>query len=238
LATVPTDPAKPSVRDPITEIFPPDDPAARFTVAMAMAMNDVERSVRDSVRAVDEDRPDFTYRLRLTAGHFAEALVALDAYSAGSAEARKLMGRVPPEGQAQLKVVRGTTKAVGAEVLQAVRDNTFHYPSPRTNYAPTSDEKLRFVLAAMGHDEADIHLDGDTKAMTMTFADGVALNMAMGMPDADDVEVHKHFERIRDGAIAFCVWTKALVHTYVTTNGFEFGEPSVTPKTSPPSAPR
>ncbi len=45
--------------DPIPEVFRPDDPTARFVVAMSMANNDLDRSLRDAVRAVDDDTPDF-----------------------------------------------------------------------------------------------------------------------------------------------------------------------------------
>jgi len=62
--------------DPIPEVFPPDDPAARFVVAMSMANNDIDRALADLIRSVDEDRPDFTYRVRLLTGHLVEAIDA------------------------------------------------------------------------------------------------------------------------------------------------------------------
>jgi hypothetical protein len=51
--------------DPIPEVFPPGDPTARFVVAMSTATDDLDRACRDLLASVDEDRQDFTYRLRL-----------------------------------------------------------------------------------------------------------------------------------------------------------------------------
>jgi hypothetical protein len=68
------------VGDPIPDVFDPTDPAARFVVSMSMARNDIERAFHDLMRSGDEDRQDFTYRVRLLTGHLVEALDALAFY--------------------------------------------------------------------------------------------------------------------------------------------------------------
>ena len=50
----------PSVGDPIPEVFPPEDPTARFVVSMASAYNDAGRALLDMLRSHDEDGQDFT----------------------------------------------------------------------------------------------------------------------------------------------------------------------------------
>lgn len=132
-----------SYGDPIPEVFPPDDPAARFVVAMGMAKNDIERALRDVLAAGKEDRPDFAYRVRISTGHLVEALESLAVYSQEFREVRALTKRVPAEGQKKLATARGTLQAVGVDALRHARDNTFHYPSPKSNYSPSSDERLR-----------------------------------------------------------------------------------------------
>ena len=67
------------VGDPIPDVFQPTSVQARFVVAMAIAKNDIERALRDILRAGENDDPDFTYRIRLATGHLVEALDALTA---------------------------------------------------------------------------------------------------------------------------------------------------------------
>jgi hypothetical protein len=217
--------------DPIPEVFPPDDPTARFVVAMSMANNDIDRAYRDLLRSADEDGQDFTYRVRISVGHLVEAIDALNAYSQKYPEVRALLDRVPPDAQKDLKIVRGTLQKAGPKVLQSVRDNTFHYPWPDPGYSPTSDEQLEAALAGMGTRGASFHFDGDTKAITLTFADDAAIGLAMGTTSDDDVR--QRFEIARDGGLAFLRWATALVLTYRDVNQQTFGEPLVTEKKKP-----
>jgi len=121
--------------DPLPDVFPPDDPIARFVVSMAMASNDIERALRDVQRAGENDDPDFTYRIRLSVGHLVEALDALSSYSQEFGDIRSLINRIPPAGQKHLSEARGTIQRAGSRVLKNVRDNTFHYPSPERRYS-------------------------------------------------------------------------------------------------------
>ena len=219
--------------DPIPEVFPPDDPDARFVVAMSMANNDIDRALADLIRSADEDRQDFTYRIRLVTGHLVEAIDALNAYSQQFEEVRKLLARVSADARRDLSTVRGALQKAGPDVLDAIRDNTFHYPSPRANYSPTSDEMLRDTLAGMSDRGTELHYDGDTKEITLTFADDAALSLAMGGPTTTDEELVRVAEITRDSALAFRRWAKALVTTYADARGHSFGEPRITEKKKP-----
>ena len=148
---------------------------------MSIANSDIQRALDDVIRSgqSDEPDPDFFYRLRLTIGHLVEALDSLNAYSQQYAEVRKLIRRLAPKSQRDLKLVRATPQKVGPDALKHLRDNTFHYPSPRSNYEPTSDEQLGQVLAAMANRPTEIHVNFETKRITLTFADKVALDLAM-----------------------------------------------------------
>lgn len=216
--------------DSIAEVFPSDDPTARFVVAMGMATNDIERALRDVLEAREKERPDFSYRVRLAAGHLVEGLDSLKAYSQQFEEVRKLTKRVSPEGQKRLATARGTLQQVRADALKHVRANTFHYPSPKTNYEPTSDEQLRDTLAAMSQRRADVHVDYDTKHVTLTFSDEVALALSMGKHAPEQEDYARQFERTRDGTLAFVAWAKRLLTTYFEATGAEFGEPEISDK--------
>lgn len=56
----------------ITELFPPDRIDARLVIAMSIARNDVERALRDGIRAADSGDQDFNYRVRLVTWHLIE----------------------------------------------------------------------------------------------------------------------------------------------------------------------
>ena len=211
--------------DSIADVFPPDDPAARFVVAMGMAKNDIERALRDVLAAVKGDAPDFSYRVRLATGYLVEALDSLNAYSQEFEEVRALTQRVPADGRDKLATVRGTLQQVGADALKHARDNTFHYPSPRTSYAPTSDERLRDTLAGMGQRRAEFHVDYDTKHVTLTFADETALALSMGKHAPEPADFERQFERTRDGALAFIKWAEHLLLVYFEARGDELGPP-------------
>lgn len=49
------------IGDPIPEGFSPDDPLARFVVAMSMANNNINRAFPDLLRSADADTPAFAY---------------------------------------------------------------------------------------------------------------------------------------------------------------------------------
>jgi hypothetical protein len=199
-----------------------------------MAKNDVERALSDVMKAGKTNAPDFTYRVRLSTGHLVDALDALAAYTQEHAEVRKLIARVPPDRQRDLKVARGTVQKVGSKALQHVRDNTFHYPSPKAGYDPTSDEQLEAVLSAMADNRVVLDVDFEERHVTLSFADEVALALSMGKHAPTSDEVRTQFEATRDGALAFRAWAEALVLAYFEANDLRFGEPEPKPTTSTP----
>ncbi len=189
--------------DPLPDVFPPDDPVARFVVSIAMASNDIERALRDVLRAGENDDPDFTHRIRLSVGHLVEALDALSSYSQEFGDIRGLMNRIPPAGQKNLSGARGTIQRAGSRVLKNVRDNTLHYPSAERRYSPTSDVQLRDAILAMADRGAELLLDEPTGAITYTFADDIALAMTIGRNAPTSEDIVRQAEIARDGPLNF-----------------------------------
>jgi hypothetical protein len=214
--------------DPIPEVFRPDDAVARFVVAMSMANNDLDRTLRDIRRAGKDDAVDFVYRVRLSVGHLVEAVDALNAYRAEFQEVRALIKRLPADAQKDLKLVSGVLQKAGPKALERIRHHTFHYPSPSSPSCPTSDKLLETTLAGMDDRGTELHLDGDTKAVTLTFADDAAIGVALG--EATDDAVRLRMELARDAALAFVRWASALLVQYGDENGRHLGQPRVTEK--------
>ena len=192
---------------------------------MSMARNDIERALRDVVKAGEADRPDFGYRVRLSIGHLVEALDALNTYRQQFSEVRALIARVPDPAKEHLRLARGSLQKAGKGVLEHARNHTFHYPSPDSHYDPTSDAELRQALVALGDRAGEVHYDGETGQITLTFAEDVALSLAMSKLAGPPDEVMRRAEIARDGAINFVLWVSALVKTYMDVNGHYFGEP-------------
>jgi hypothetical protein len=226
-----------STGDPIPEVFEPDRIDARFVVAMSMARNDIEVALRDGIAAAQDDRPDFPYRVRLVTSHLVEALDSLNAYSQEE-DVKKLMARVPADAQEQLSKARSTLQKVGAKVLDEVRNNTFHFPSPKTSYTPSSDEQLRDVIAGMSDRPCELHLDhrGEHPVITLTFAGDVALALALAKHSADEVVAREQFGITSDGAVAYKHWADALVVTYLDATGGYVGTPRVIEDRSAPAS--
>jgi hypothetical protein len=214
--------------DPIPEVFDPDRIDARFVVAMAMARNDIDVALRDGIAAAENDRSDFGYRVRLATAHLVDALDSLNAYSQYE-DIKKLLARVPVKARKELSRARGVLQQVGPKVLDQVRNNTFHVPAPKTNYSPSSDERLRDVLTAMRDRACEIHLDhrGEHPIVTLDFAGDVALALALADHSPDSEVARRQFELTSLGAVAFTHWADALVIAYLEATGGYFGTPRV-----------
>lgn len=215
-----------STGDPIPEVFDPKRIDARFVVAMSMARNDVEVALRDGIAAADDDRPDFAYRVRLVTSHLVEALDSLNAYSRES-DVQELMARVPAAAKKELSKARGVLQKVGPKALDQVRNNTFHFPSPKSSYSPSSDEQLRNVLAEMSDRPCELNLDhrGEHPVVTLTFAGDVAVALALAKHSANEEVAREQFELTAEGAVAFKHWADALVIAYLDATGGSLGTP-------------
>jgi hypothetical protein len=218
-----------STADPIADVFPADRIEARFVVAMAMARNDIELALRDGISAAQGNRQDFMYRVRLATAHLIEALDSLVAYTQESTDISKLMRRVAPAQQKELRKARGVVQKIGNTALGQIRNNTFHFPSPRTNYSPSSDDQLRDVLASMSDRACTLHLDhrGEDPVITLTFAGDVALALALAKHSADEETARQQFELTSAGAVSFTKWVDGLLFAYLQATGGYFGKPEL-----------
>jgi hypothetical protein len=223
-----------STGDRIPEVFDPDRIDARFVVAMSMARNDIEIALRDGIAAVNDDHPNFPYRVRLVISHLVEALDSLNAYSR-EGDVNKLIARVPADAKKQLSKTRSVLQKVGSKVLDQVRSNTVHFPSPKTHYSPSSDEQLRHVLADMRDRPCELHLDhrGEHPVVTLRFAGDVVLALALAKHSADEMVARQQFEITSEGAVAFKHSADALVVTYLDATGSRLGTPRVIEDRSP-----
>jgi hypothetical protein len=180
------------------------------------------------------DRNDTLAVLKLPPAFVTKGAVgpdALNTYRQQFSEVRALIARVPAPANEHLRLARGSLQKAGKGVLEHARNHTFHYPSPDSHYDPPSDEESREALFALGDHASEVHYDCDSGQITLTFAEDVALTLAMSTLAGSPEEVMRRAETARDGALNFVLWVSTLVKTYMDVNGHCFGEPLVKQKT-------
>ena len=194
-------------------VFPAGDALAPFVVAVAIAGNDIEHALRQAVRANEDDRPEFTYWVRVANGFTFEGVRALQAWRRDS-EVKRFLDRLPVKGRKQLKKVSGVEQKMGPGALEEMRNQTFHYPRPEPNYNPDSADRLREILKAEAEAEVEMDQLADG-SIRFTFADSMALGLAIGKHyPPDDPRFIPQANEAMEGSIAFANLAKDIVFAY------------------------
>jgi hypothetical protein len=189
----------------VLTVFPPDDPAALFVVAVCAAANDVRDAMVEAGRAnpAEPEDPDvthgrrFTQRLRIAQGHLYEAIVTLKAWRQSSPEVRVLLSRLPEEAKRRLS-------------------NSFHYPHPDAKRSPDSAADLADAIRMNPGVEAGIDVGEDVRGR-YRFADQLMLSIAMG---GHDPEGHSdQMAMIRDAGIDFANLVDEIFVAYCHDRG-------------------
>jgi hypothetical protein len=214
-------------RDVLT-VFPPDDRVSLFVASMCMASNDIEDAKAEAEAAnppnADADfahRRRFSYRVRMLNGHLYEAIVALKAWRQSEAEVRNLLDALEDDAKRALKLVCGLEQRIGSKALEAVRQNSFHYPHPNPKRPPDSTAELAEAIRTNPSLEADIDVGGDARG-TFRFADQLALSVAFGGHDPDEARAKEQTARIREAAAAFVYLAKEIYLLYCRERGIGF----------------
>lgn len=215
-------------RDVLT-VFPPDDRVSLFVASMCMACNDIEDAKAEAEAANPPDadadvshRRRFSYRVRMLNGHLHEGIVALKAWRQSEAGVRNLLDALEDDAARQaLKLVCGLEQRIGPEVLEAVRQNSFHYPHPDPKRSPDSAADLAEAIRTNPDLGADIDVGDDARG-TFRFADQLALSVAFGGHDPDEVRAKEQTARIREAAAAFIYLAKEIYLHYCGQRGIGF----------------
>jgi hypothetical protein len=209
----------------IAEIFPSDQPTARFVVSMSIARNDIQHALLEANRTGREDGPEFSYWVRIATGFMFEASVALQAWRGAEDDVRQLLNRLPASAKDDLKNVMGVVQRVGGGALEHSRQRTFHYPHPDAKHMPDSDQELKDVLEKLRDEEATIQVEGKPPVIRLLFADRVALAMAMGKYEGNKRKLRTQVSEARAAAIAFVRLADAIVASFNDDQGHVFGDP-------------
>ena len=205
----------------IAEVFPPDDPVARFMITTSMARNDIRHALFQAGKANERgDEELLNYWVRLSTGHFFEAAYALRHWRQEFPQVRTFIGKLPKPARAELRAVMSSIQRMGSGVLEHTRDRTFHYPYPASKYQ--TDAELTDTLKALGEMEAGMVVEGDGR-FRLQFADRVALALALRKHDVGKLD--QQLKLARDGAIAFVNFATSAWEVYLKSRGLTLGDP-------------
>jgi hypothetical protein len=205
------------------EIFPPEDPVARFVVTMAIARNDIRYGLFRAGEAVDNDAPEAAYLIRLATSHFFEAEAALRQWMADP-DVNRFVKALPQDARAWRKKAMAAVQKLSRGALGHSRNRTFHYPYPNSGYE--TDEALRAALRALADEEVTVVIEPRPGFARLVFADDVALTMAL--EKHDPTKLREQLEITRDGAIGIVNIATSAWDRYRKTRGLETDLPEPT----------
>jgi len=217
----------------LIDVFPPGDRLALFVLAMTAAANDVDASDQEARAANDPpgtsdpdytDQTRFTYHVRRSLGHLFEGIAALKTWRREDAEVRQLMRGLSKRGQARLKFVCGVEQRVGSSILRGVRNNSFHYPKPGTDFKPDPIAELADAIEKNPDVEASFFTvrqggvahgeDVPRPRRRYTVADRMMLAIAFGGYDPDKTTARKQLDLHHQAAEEFSMLIDELVDLY------------------------
>jgi hypothetical protein len=206
----------------VAEVFPHDDPVARFVVAMSMARNDVRHALTQAGRANDESSPEFGYWVRIATGHFFEAAHALQQWRQ-LPEIREFIKGLPQDGRDELRKASSALQKMGPGVLEHSRDRTFHYPYPTSRYQ--TDQELADALKTLGGEEVTLVVESETHGwFRLQFADNVAA--ALTLRKYDPANLKEQLVVAREGSVGFVNFATRVWEEYMRSRSLAIEPPA------------
>lgn len=202
------------IRFEIGDLFPADDPVARWLTPCAMALNDLLYINRHLVPLLEEDGPGFetTYLSRLAAGHLYEIAKFLHESEARVQEILAFVAGLDEEVRDAYETVKaaGAREVPFSDRLAHARNHAFHYAELVPN-AP-DHERLKRAMVAHAGETGEIH-DGGTllNDFRALFADEIAVELAF----PGDLDYREFVETLSTTISAFLTFSVAAIARYI-----------------------
>lgn len=158
-----------------------------------MASNDVEDALTQiKTLNANEDlendevfhRNRVSYRVRMLSGHLFEGIVALKAWRRAEPGVQALLGSLEGDSSEALALICSLDQRIGSTALNAIRQNSFHYPHPDRKRDPDSTVDLARAIRDNSELEAGIDAGSD-RLGTFRFADTLAVVIAFSGHDRE-----------------------------------------------------
>jgi hypothetical protein len=208
------------------EVFPAADPLARWVLIVCLARDDIVTSIKEIIRANEEDDGTNLHWARITAAHLYEAALMLRR-SHGAKEVRDLIACLPSPRQDDLKSLLETTFLKG--VLAGDRNLTFHYPSHDTAEVGKGGGDLESALRDLQDRPVELSVEYDDEGKPAhyryRFADEVAAAFsAMRFGDTEKA-MRDGIELVQERAFAFARFADAVFAEWGKRHGLTPGQP-------------
>lgn len=204
------------IRFEIGDLFPANDPLARWLTPCAMALNDLLYVNRRLVPLLQNDGPNFesTYLSRLAAGHLYEISKFIQRSEGRVPEIRSFVAALDKDARDAYKVVKaaGPRGAMPfSEQLAHARNHVFHY----AELVPNADdyETLKRAMTAHAGEPGEIR-DGGTllNDFRALFADEVATELAF----PGDMDFREFVTTLSTTISAYLTFSVAAITRYIS----------------------
>lgn len=208
----------------IGDLFPADDLLARWVLVLCLARNDVVATMKQIVRANEDDDGTNLHWARVTAGHLYEIATFLR-QSSSLDEVKDFAKRLPPKADADRRALLDATFLKRALVTD--RSLTFHYPSVDADDPPHGGAQLKSALEAAENQPAELLVElngGKPTGYRYRFADVVAAEFATASFGETEDDRRAGVERARDLALAYARFADAAFYLWGKDAGVDLGE--------------
>jgi hypothetical protein len=161
-----------------SEVFPVEDPVARWLVTLSMGFNDVIRTNSKAEEAID-DAAELLSSFRLASLHLWEIAKFITDTHSNVDEVRAFVDDLPKEAQENLAAIKGLVDTGAAEIgkqLVQIRDLLAHYPEMKPEATKLRDPVSK-AMKKLTEDEAEaeIALGASRKVrdLSLSYADDV-----------------------------------------------------------------
>lgn len=172
------------------EVFPPDDPVARWLVTMSVGLNDVVFANRNFEKA--EKGYENVYFFRLASAHLWELAKFINESHAAWKEVQEFVSGLSNEAQHQLDAIKeiattGTVATVGTALVQ-IRDLFAHYQEMDPQARDTPRDPITKAMKALAEVEANVEVEEVVRDLRLAFADDVIDKAIIGLLPDEEIQ--------------------------------------------------
>jgi len=184
----------------IGDVFPADDPLARYLVVVSMALNDVTWATKRLLEGLEGDAPPYenVYALRLAGSHMWEMLKFLSGSEKNSPEVAAFLDGLPEDAREYYRSALARLEADPKDGARPFKASLARLRDQFSHYTDLDRKELMCALEAVGDDEGLLHVGerfGDFRAL---YADEVAGQLAYRSEDDQLVDLEAFVTKIRN----------------------------------------
>ncbi len=174
------------------EVFPADDPVARWLVTMSIGLNDVLHSNGLMVQA-EKDYEDLYY-FRLASAHLWEVAKLITASYDSWPEIQAFVAELADPAHEHFEAIgtiatTGDVASIGTELVQ-VRDLFSHYQEMDEQGRENPRDPITKAMAALVDEEIELEIGEEVHELRLSYGDAVIAQTVMRLIPEEDMQKH------------------------------------------------